>query len=53
VTRGYPLSHKTDKHFSCDDEDKKKHIDLDQGFESYVAACGKVIAATKDRIEKH
>lgn len=48
----YPLSHKTDKHFICDDGDKKKHVDLEQGFESYVDACAKVIAATKDRIEK-
>ena len=31
----YPFSHKTDKHFICDDGDKKKHVDLDQGFENY------------------
>jgi hypothetical protein len=47
----YPLSHKTDKHFICDDGDKKKHVDLDPGFESYKDACAKVIAATRDRIE--
>jgi len=31
----YPFSHKTDRHFICDDGDKKKHVDLDQGFENY------------------